>query len=110
MTAGSEIPAGSVVITPQDMWDAIGRIEAATNEIKSTIAPQVVDLRASHDALERAVEQNKADHKQEIDDLRKDHEARIRTVERANWKQAGIYTAITIATGLVELWYYVTHH
>lgn len=96
---GSEIPPGSVVITPQDMWDAIGRIEKTTEDIRATIAPQVGDLRSDHDDLKR-----------ELSAVQKDHETRIRAVEKANWKQAGIYAAITVIATIGEAMYYTTHH
>lgn len=92
---GSEIPPGSVVITPQDMWDAIGRIEKTTEDIRATIAPQVGDLRSDHDDLKKDVD---------------DHETRIRAVEKANWKQAGIYAAISVIVTIGEAMYYTTHH
>jgi isochorismate hydrolase len=99
VTGGSEIPAGSVVITPQDMWDAIARIETKVTDVQTTLAPAVKDIRDDHDDL-RAV----------VEDLKKDHEDRIRALERANWKLVGVYTAITVIATIGEAFYYTTHH
>lgn len=108
--AGSEIPPGSVVITPQDMWDSVKNIETVVTEIRSTLAPQVADLRADHEELRRAVETQRVEAEKQLEDVKKDHEARLRVVERANWKLAGIFAALSVASGAVELWYYTSHH
>jgi hypothetical protein len=110
VTGGSEIPAGSVVITPQNMWESINRIETVVNEIKITLAPAVKDLRDDHDVLAGVVEANRKAAAEDLATVKNDHEQRLRDVEKANWKQAGIYAAITVIATIGEAIYYTTHH
>lgn len=48
----TEIPAGSVIVTPDDMWKAIEetrdagrRTENAVNELKALVSPALADIR-----------------------------------------------------------------
>lgn len=48
----TEIPAGSVIVTPDDMWKAIEdtrdagrRTEIAVNELKNLVSPALADIR-----------------------------------------------------------------
>jgi len=87
----AQIPAGSVVITPVQMYDemratheVVTRIEAAINPIPGILADQSNQL----DQL-RGIPADVAD-----------HESRLRVLERFGGKAAGIALAVSAVVGV----------
>ena len=99
MVASSQpsIPPGSVIVTPEDMWTAIGEIrdtghrtENAINELRLTVNPVVSELR------------------QDVDK----HDKRITALEEQSWASrwvpAIVMSLIVTVIGGVAI-YVITH-
>lgn len=84
MTA--QIPDGSVVVTPTDMYREIRDMHDELRALNSSINPALQELRADVS----------------------DHESRIRTLERRVWQAAGAVGVVAVFAGwLVD--YIATH-
>jgi hypothetical protein len=93
----AEIPPGSVIVTPQDMWQAIGEIrdsshrtEGTINELKNMVNPALGDLKADYAKLE----------------------VRVVDLERSSWSSKwvpAIVMAVLCSTIAGILVYIVTH-
>lgn len=93
----SVIPPGSVIVTPEDMWSAIGEIrdtghrtETAINELRLTVNPAVTDLRKDVD----------------------DHAGRLTALEQASWSSRwvpAIVTSLLVGVIVGVIVYVITH-
>ena len=96
------IPPGSVIVTPEDMWAAIGEIretghrtETAINELRLSVNPTISDLRQDLDMHE------KAEREHQLETGR-----RLTVLETARWKMVGAYSALTLLIAVAEALYY----
>lgn len=85
----TQIPSGSVIITPEDMWRAIEEIrdtgrrtENSVNELKISVNPALNDLREDLDTNARIEREHHEKTNSRIDAVIKD---RIRPLEEASW-------------------------
>lgn len=104
----SVIPPGSVIVTPEDMWTAIGEIrdtghrtETAINELRLTVNPALTDLRQDVDTNAR-IEREHHDK----------HDVRLTELEQQSWSSrwvpAIVMSLIVTAIGGVVV-YVLTH-
>ncbi len=104
----SQIPSGSVIITPEDMWRAIERIEdtgrrteSSVNELKLVVNPALHDLREDVDEnarIARVADEKLAD--------------RIRVLEEASWSSRwvpAIVMSLLASTVAGVVVYVITH-
>lgn len=78
---GGEIPSGSVIITPDDMWKTIGdirdtglRTERAVAELALSVNPALATIRQDVDANARSEKEH-----------HESHDQRIRSLEEQSW-------------------------
>lgn len=89
--AASQIPAGSVVITPVQMYEEMRATHEVVTRIEAALNPLPAIL---------------ADHEKQLDllrglpDVAADHEARLRLLERFQWKAVGIASTIATLVGV----------
>lgn len=81
-----DIPPGSVVITPEKLYDEVIGTRHDVTEMRGEIR-EVMRLVPDHENRLRALEQRE-DHSEVAGDVR-DHEDRLRSLERARWLIAG---------------------
>lgn len=104
----SVIPPGSVIVTPEDMWTAIGEIrdtghrtENVINELRITMNPALADLRQDIDTNARIEREH-----------HEKHDIRITALEQASWSSrwvpAIVMGIIVTAVGGIVV-YIVTH-
>lgn len=102
MTAEPQIPSGSVIITPEDMWRAIEEIrdtgrrtESAVTELKLVVNPALNDLRSDVDENARIEREH-----------HEKHDAQIRALEEQSWSSRWVPAIVTsvlasVAAGVV---------
>lgn len=103
-----EIPAGSKILTPDDMWDVVQetrdlakKTQATVEELKNLVHPALADVRADVQALD-AREQKHHD----------EHERAIHKLQESMWSSkwvpslvTAIITAIVVGASL----YFLSH-
>lgn len=87
----AEIPSGSVIITPDDMWRTIQdtaessrRTEAAVNELKLLVNPALHEVRSDVATLDTREQNN-----------HEKHEGRIRALEEQSWASRWVPALVT---------------
>lgn len=115
----SEIPAGSVIVTPEDMWGAIGEIrdtghrtEAQITELRLGMMPAISDLRQDVDDNARIEREHHEKTGARVDLLEDKHDKRITALEQQSWSSRWIPVLVTsIITAAIAglIIYFVTH-
>ena len=82
----SDVPPGSAIVTPAQMYDEIKAIHQGVIEIRGELR-EVTRVVPDHEERLRALEQRE-DSAEVVNDVQ-DHETRIRGIERALWLVAG---------------------
>ncbi len=82
-----DIPPGSVVISPQKLYDEVMATHHAVTEMRTEVR-EVMRVIPDHENRLRVLEQRE-DSSEVIGDVQ-DHETRIRGLERALWLVAGL--------------------
>lgn len=77
----AQIPDGSVIVTPTQMYSEIQAANSKIDHLTAILDPAVQDMR--HDIA--------------------DHESRIRTLEQWRWKAAGVAATVLALGGVVEV-------
>lgn len=100
------IPPGSVIVTPDDMWETIREIqttghrtESAINDLRLTVNPELHNLRQDEDATMQRVTALERE-------MPRNGEARITALEQHSWASrwlpTGVSAVLTAAlTGLI---------
>lgn len=88
MTGEAVIPPGSVIVTPEDMWAAIGEIrdighrtESAITELRLAVNPAINDLRQDVDQNARIEREHHEKTNQRIDGLGET----VHALEKQSW-------------------------
>lgn len=82
-------------VTLRDVWEA-------QQETNRQVASLVEQLPAHVTATAEDITELRA--------LIKDHESRVRVLEARIWRIFGGFSALVLASSVVEIFYYATHH
>lgn len=94
----NDIPHGSVVITPSDMYRKLEGVEASVNRLMSVMDPAIERLREETTEVKLDVERNRSKAESEHEKL----ESRINVLEAWRWMLVGIaIAASTIASYVI---------
>lgn len=80
----TEIPSGSVIVTPDDMWRVMQETRDDVRDLKALLDPSLADIRQDIRDLD---EREQKHHDQ--------HEGKIRALEQASWSSRWVPALIS---------------